>query len=50
MKRAAILAVLLLGLVAAADADPVVRGVLVAAVTIVGAVAALVLIGARMMR
>ena len=35
MKRAAILAVLLLGLVAAADADPVVRGVLVAAVTIV---------------
>ena len=50
MKRAAILAVLLLGLVAAADADPVVRGVLVAAVTIVGAVTALVLIGARGMR
>lgn len=50
MKRAAILAVLLLGLVAAAEADPVVRGVLVAAVTIAGVVAALVLIGERGLR
>lgn len=50
MKRLALLAVALLGLVVAADADPVVRGVLVAAVAMLGCVAALVLIGERGLR
>ena len=38
----------LLGLVAAADADPVVRGVLVAAVAMAGCVGAMVCVGRRM--
>jgi len=45
VKRLAILAVALLGLVAAADADPVVRGVLVAAVAMGGCVGAMVGVG-----
>ena len=43
--KAALLAVALLGLVAAADADPVVRGVLVAAVAMCGCVGAMVGVG-----
>ena len=45
MKRLALLAVALLGLVAAAEADPVVRGVLVAAVAMLGCVGAMVCVG-----
>ena len=48
MKRLALLAVALLGLVAASDADPVVRGVLVAAVAMGGCVGAMVCVGRRM--
>ncbi len=45
MKRLAILAVALLGLVAAADADPAARAILVAAVAMGGCVGAMVGVG-----
>ena len=45
MKRLALLAVALLGLVAAADADPAVRAILVAAVAMCGCVGAMVGVG-----
>ena len=48
MKRLALLAVALLGLVAAADADPAVRAILVAAVAMLGCVGAMVCVGRRM--
>ncbi len=48
MKRLAVLAVALLGLVAAADADPSVRAILVAAVAMTGCVGAMVGVGRRM--
>ncbi len=48
MKRLAVLAVALLGLVAAADADPAVRAILVAAVAMGGCVGAMVGVGRRM--
>lgn len=48
MKRLAILAVALLGLVAAADADPAVRAIIVAAVAMGGCVGAMVCVGRRM--
>ncbi len=48
MKRLALLAVALLGLVAAADADPAVRAILVAAVAMGGCVGAMVCVGRRM--
>jgi hypothetical protein len=48
--KPALLAVALLGLVAAADADPAVRAVIVAAVAILGCVGALVAVGAAMGR
>ena len=47
MKRLALLAVALLGLVAAADADPAVRAILVAAVAMLGCVGAMVCVGRR---
>lgn len=46
--KPALLAVALLGLYAAADADPVVRAILVAAVAMGGAVGVLVMIGRRL--
>jgi len=46
VKRLALLAVALLGLVAAADADPAARAILVAAVAMGGCVGAMALIGA----
>ena len=48
MRRAAILAVALLGLYAAADADPAVRAILVAVVAMCGCVGAMVGVGRRM--
>ena len=45
MRRAAILAVALLGLYAAADADPAVRAILVAVVAMCGCVGAMVGVG-----
>ena len=48
MKRAAILAVALLGLYAAADADPAVRAILVAVVAIVGVIGALLCVAVLM--
>lgn len=48
MKRLAILAVALLGLVAAADADPAARAILVAVVAMGGCVGAMVCVGRRM--
>ena len=50
MKRLALLAVALLGLVAAADADPAVRGILTGAALIVGVVGALCAVGREMER
>ena len=50
MKRLAVLAVALLGLVAAADADPAVRGILTGAALIVGVVGALCAVGREMER
>ncbi len=48
MKRLALLAVALLGLVAAADAEPAARAILVAAVAMAGCVGAMVGVGRRM--
>ncbi len=48
--KAALLAVALLGLVAAADADPAVRGILTGAALIVGVVGALCAVGREMER
>ena len=48
MKRLALLAVALLGLVAAAEADPAARAILVAAVAMLGCVGAMVCVGRRM--
>lgn len=45
MKRLALLAVALLGLVAAAEADPAARAILVAAVAMGGCVGAMVCVG-----
>jgi hypothetical protein len=45
VKRLAVLAVALLGLVAAADADPAARAILVAAVAMLGCVGAMVCVG-----
>ncbi len=46
--KAALLAVALLGLVAAAEADPAARAILVAAVAMCGCVGAMVGVGRRM--
>ena len=46
--KAALLAVALLGLVAAAEADPAARAILVAAVAMAGCVGAMVGVGRRM--
>ena len=48
--KAALLAVALLGLVAAADADPAVRGILTGAALIVAVVGALCAVGREMER
>ena len=48
--KAALLAVALLGLVAAAEADPAVRGILTGAALIVGVVGALCAVGREMER